>query len=182
MQSIDDALVGSMVQTYDSAPVLWTAARWLTEAGGAVALVTITIIAGLLLLFRGQPRRAFALMGVTLGGRGVVELLKWWTDRPRPQLFDHPVVTHSLSFPSGHAGNSTIVYLALALVAAPVITRARWPSHAALLLAGAIGLTRPILGVHWPSDVLAGWALGLAWTLSAVWPLRRWFEGRPTAS
>ena len=144
-------------------------------------LLSVSTLDAVALLLRHRPRRAVAVLGITLTGRAVVELLKWWTDRPRPQLFDHPVVTHSLSFPSGHAANSMIVYLSLALIAAPALTKRRGAVPAALLFALAIGLTRPVLGVHWPSDVLAGWALGLAWTLSAVWLISQWIEGRPVS-
>lgn len=141
----------------------------------------ISIVVAATLTLKGHKRRAAALLLVTVGGRLIVELLKWATDRPRPQLFDYPMIVHSQSFPSGHASNSMIVYLAAALIAAPLLTRGRWPATAAIVLAIAIGFTRPMLGVHWPSDVLAGWALGLAWTLSTVWLLTRWMEERPVA-
>ena len=118
---------------------------------------------------------------VAFGGRAIVEFMKWLLARPRPDFIDHPVVVHSLSFPSGHAGNSMIVYLALALIAGPVLTRRLWPVAAAAIFAVAIGLTRPILGVHWPTDVLAGWMLGVAWTLSTVWLLDKWMRGRPVS-
>ena len=179
MQAIDDRLLAAMIGLGQASRPLWLLVRGLTELGGSSWLVPLTLVVAGWLLWRRQGRRAATLLAVTLGGRGLVELLKWSLGRARPATIDYPVIVHSLSFPSGHAANSMIVYLALALIAAPLLTRARWPLRAAVALSLAIGMTRPILGVHWPSDVLAGWALGVAWTLGAVWLLGRWMEGRP---
>ncbi len=181
MQAIDNALLREMIGWGEASPLLWTFARGLTELGGSAWLVPLTLAVAAWLASRGHRRHAAALLLVTFGGRAVVELMKWSLARPRPDFIDHPVVVHSLSFPSGHAGNSMIVYLTLALIAGPLLTRSRWPVAAAAVLAIAIGLTRPILGVHWPTDVLAGWALGVAWTLSAVWLLSGWMKGRPVS-
>jgi undecaprenyl-diphosphatase len=105
-------------------------------------------------------------------GRIGIEVIKLVVDRARPSLEEHPVVVHSQSFPSGHAGNSMITFLALALFVAPE----RWRVPAvtvAVMAAIAMGATRPLLGVHWPSDVLAGWIYGAAVALVAWWWLRR---------
>ena len=179
MQAIDDTLLRAMIGWGEALPMLWTAARALTELGGSTWLIPLTLAVAAWLAVRGDRRRASALLIVAFGGRLLVEASKWAFDRARPDLIEHPVVVHSLSFPSGHAGNSTIVYLALALIVAPLFTRLRWPLASAAALATLIGLTRPILGVHWPTDVLAGWALGVAWTLTAVLSLRGWMSGRP---
>ena len=88
-------------------------------------------------------------------------------DRSRPAFDLHPVATHSSSFPSGHAGNSMAVFLAIALIAVPRAHR-RAAVIAALVATFLIGLTRPLLGVHWPSDVVAGWAVGAAIALAAA--------------
>jgi membrane-associated phospholipid phosphatase len=72
---------------------------------------------------------------------------------------------HYQSFPSGHAANSMIVYLGLSLLAADDPEHRRWAVAAALLLTFLIGLSRPMLGVHWPSDVVAGWSFGALWLL-----------------
>ncbi|CAA9517744.1 MAG: hypothetical protein AVDCRST_MAG91-2006 [uncultured Sphingomonadaceae bacterium] len=181
MQAIDNALLREMIGWGEALPPLWTFARGLTELGGSRWLVPLTLAVAAWLTSRGHRRHAAALLLVTFGGRAVVEIMKWALARTRPDFIDHPVVVHSLSFPSGHAGNSMIAYLALALIAGPLLTRGRLPAAAAVLLAVAIGLTRPILGVHWPTDVLAGWTLGVAWTLSAVWALSGWMEGRPVS-
>lgn len=131
----------------------------LTHLGGAPALLTMAGLGIGWLLWQGHRGRAALLAATVLGGRLGVELLKLLVDRSRPALDAHPVAVFSQSFPSGHAGNSMITYLALAVFAAP--ERWRQPAVvAAVLLALAIGATRPILGVHWPSDVLAGWTYG----------------------
>jgi undecaprenyl-diphosphatase len=142
----------------------------LTHGGGAAFLLALTGAGILLLWLRGERQRALALGATVIAGRLGIELIKWLVDRPRPSFEAHPVYVFSQSFPSGHAGNSMITYLALALFVVPQ----RWRGAAlvgAVLIALAIGATRPILGVHWPSDVLGGWIYGLAvvwlgWTLS----------------
>ena len=179
MQAIDNALLRLAVGMGQDYPLLRTAARGVTELGGWRWLIPLTAAIAAWLFYRHQGRRAVSLLIVTLAGRQLVEWLKLLMDRARPALFDHAVDLHSLSFPSGHAANSMIVYLGVALIVGPVLTHRTWPVAAALIMAGLIGATRPLLAVHWPTDVVAGWALGLAWTLSSVWLLTRWIEGQP---
>ena len=174
MQAIDNALLRALVRIGQDRPELLPLVRGVTELGGSAWLVPLTLAVAALVFLRGHRRHAAALLLVTSGGRLLVELLKWWTGRARPDLVDYQVTVHSLSFPSGHAANSLIVYLALALIVAPMFGPARWAVVIAVVAAVLIGLTRPILGVHWPSDVLAGWALALAWTLAATWSLAKW--------
>jgi undecaprenyl-diphosphatase len=144
----------------------------LTHAGGAPFLLTVAGVGVLALLLQGKRSNALLLALTVLGGRLGVELIKLAVDRPRPAFDAHPVAVFSQSFPSGHAANSTITYLALALFAAPE----RWRRPAAvgaMLLALAIGTTRPVLGVHWPSDVAGGWIYGLLVIFLAAWISRR---------
>jgi membrane-associated phospholipid phosphatase len=101
---------------------------------------------------------------MTLAGRLLVELQKGWTMRARPDPHEQLTPIASYAFPSGHAASATMVWLGAALLLA--WGRARpWAIGGAALLAFLVGLTRPMLGVHWPSDVVAGWSLGLFWTL-----------------
>ena len=106
------------------------------------------------------------LLALPLSGGLFVELLKDWIGRLRPHDQEHLLVqVQSYAFPSGHTANATVVWLGLALllVRGP---RARALRHlGGGLLALAIGLSRNMLGVHWPSDVIAGWAFGLFWIL-----------------
>ena len=146
-------------------PALVRAAWIVTQFGDEALLLPVTALAALLLIVRRERHAAVVLLAFTLSGRLLVELQKAWVARPRPEAQLHLVGTQTWSFPSGHAANSTIVALALALLLV------RDPRHrlaalaAAALLAVLVGLSRVMLGVHWPSDVLAGWAFGLAWIL-----------------
>ncbi len=148
----------------DNERVAWIA-RWLTEMGGVYVLLVVTAIgAGWLFVRRGW-RMAALLVAVTLSGRLLVALQKDWTARIRPDPQGHLVPVDSLSFPSGHAANAAMVWLCLALIL-PRTDRGRaiavW---AAVWLSLSVGASRVMLGVHWPSDVIGGWAFGLFWTL-----------------
>lgn len=140
-------------------------ARFLTELGGVAVLLPVSMLAAALLLFRRSWRDAALLLAVTLSGRLVVALLKDWTARVRPDAENHLVAVQSLSFPSGHAANSTMVWLCLALLLPRTARGRAWAVWAAVWLALAVGVSRVMLGVHWPSDVIGGWAFGLFWTL-----------------
>lgn len=160
----DGTVVRSFALWRSGNPGGTAAAVLLTHLGGAPFLLAATAVAAVWLLVRHERGRALALTATVLGGRLLIELLKLATDRPRPAVDAHPVTVFSQSFPSGHAGNSAITFGALALFALPE----RWRVSglaAAVLLSGAIGATRPILGVHWPTDVLGGWCLGALWLL-----------------
>lgn len=148
-------------------------AVWITEFGGAPGLMVILTIAVASLAFARRWRDAISLAGVVLGGRIAVEVLKIAIDRPRPFFTPYPVDVVSLSFPSGHAGNSMVTFLAIAMIVAP----GRWRGLAvavAVLLSVAVGATRPLLGVHWPSDVMGGWAFGIAWVVAMLALIGRW--------
>ncbi|HWH17547.1 MAG TPA: phosphatase PAP2 family protein [Allosphingosinicella sp.] len=153
-------------------PGLAAAAALVTQMGGWALLTLFTALAASYLLLRRRVREALLLIAIVLGGRLMVDLQKYLTARLRPEL-DHLVEVHSLSFPSGHAANSMIVYLAIALLLAP----RPLAIAAALLLSLVVGLSRIVLGVHWPSDVAGGWAFGLLWTLGLVRLVRQ--KGTP---
>ncbi|MBV9527221.1 phosphatase PAP2 family protein, partial [Sphingomonas sp.] len=120
-----------------------------------------------------QRALALSLTFVLLAGRSLVEVQKYGVERVRPGLEPHLVPVKTFSFVSGHAGNSMVVFLALALALAP---EGRWRvASVAAALAGSlvIGLSRVMLGVHWPSDVIGGWAFGALWVLLALKPVER---------
>lgn len=151
-------------------PEIARLARIVTEIGGWRVLLPLTAAGALWLLWRRDWRGAVLLIATTISGRLLVELLKIWTDRLRPQAHEHLVAVESMSFPSGHAANATIVYLSLAIL---LFRDAPWRGPmlwAAVWLALASGISRVLLGVHWPSDVIAGWALGLIWTFVLIGP------------
>ena len=146
-------------------PDLAEAARWVTRLGDGVVLLSATLLGTTILALRRDWRQAALLAGVTLSGRLAVELQKEWAARLRPDANDHLVAVHSLSFPSAHAANSALVWLCLALLL-PRSARGRMIAvWAAAWLALAVGASRVMLGVHWPSDVIAGWSFGLFWML-----------------
>lgn len=148
---------------------------WLTEAmidvtalGGTTVLTLVTAIVAVLLLIARRARLALLVaVGVSAGaicGRALKALI----GRARPDIVDHLVHETSLSFPSGHAMNSAIVYLTLAaLLSRSQESRAvrAYLMMVAALLTLVIGVSRVYLGVHWPSDVIAGWSIGAVWAL-----------------
>lgn len=149
-------------------PVWIAVARGFTLLGNAPFLIAIGIAFAAFLWARGRPRYGLIVVAVTLVGRGLVEAQKYGIARFRPEDEVHLVPVSTPSFPSGHAASSMIVYLTLALVFASG-TRWKWPAvAAALVLSLCIGLSRLMLGVHWPTDVIGGWAFGLLWVLLAL--------------
>jgi len=140
-----------------------------TALGGVTVLplvVTVTVIA---LAIERRWLTMWLVLGATISGSVAVDIAKALVGRPRPDLVDHLVKVSSLSFPSGHSANSAIVYLTLATLLTQIIRRAalrRFVLAVAILLVVAIGCSRVYLGVHWPSDVLAGWSFGALWALA----------------
>lgn len=152
----------------------------ITSLGGYPILVAlIAAVAGYLLVVRKYGPALFVVLSTGLG-TAVSQLLKVLYERPRPDLVEHLDVIHTASFPSGHATMSAIVYLTLAALIVRLVEKTSvrvYVMSVAVLVAVAVGLSRIYLGVHWPSDVAAGWALGAAWaSLSwlAVSVLRTW--------
>jgi undecaprenyl-diphosphatase len=148
--------------------------RWLAEMmrditalGSTIVIVMATLgAAGYLLLARNLPTALYVL-GSVLGGQVVSSVLKFAVERPRPVL-DTGVYVYSSSFPSGHAMLSAVTYLTLGALLTRLEGRRSvrfYPLIVSVILTGLIGVSRVYLGVHWPSDVLAGWCLGAAWAM-----------------
>ncbi len=158
---LDVAVVRHFETVRASAPELTLAAIAITQAGSAWATLGSGASVAAWLAWHGQRRLAAVLGATVIGERIAIDGLKLLIDRARPTLGLHPVETHSSSFPSGHAGNSMAIYLAIALIASP--RKYRLAAVVCAFIASLIiGATRPFLGVHWPSDVVGGWALGAA--------------------
>ena len=155
----DRAVIGSFVDWRALHPRLTGLLIVFTQLGGFPVLIALGVGGTLWLLTRRQFATAFAFAATLLAGRAAIELIKYLVARPRPSFDAHPVHVFSQSFPSAHAGNSMITYTALALFLTPP-PRRRSVLIGAILLALAIGATRPMLGVHWPTDVAAGWLVG----------------------
>jgi undecaprenyl-diphosphatase len=137
----------------------------MTRLGDASVRMTLAALTAIYLAIAGAHRRAFFLIITVPSGWLVSTLLKLVLARPRPDLVAPLDTVSTYSMPSGHAWNSVVVFIGIALALAPVCPPC-WRSVAmagAGILAFAIGLSRIVLGVHWPSDVLAGWIGGGAW-------------------
>lgn len=140
----------------------------LTSLGGTPVLTLITVsCAGYLLVARRAATALFLILAISVGGL-TSTLLKLAFVRARPELVHHLVEVTNASFPSGHAMNSAITYLTLgALLARTEESRAIriYLISFAVFLTLTIGFSRVYLGVHWPSDVAAGWCVGGAWAI-----------------
>jgi undecaprenyl-diphosphatase len=156
------------------------AMRDLTALGGATWLVFLTAAtAGALALMR-QGRSALLLIGAVAGGQLISHLTKGFFVRPRPDLVSHEAYVHTASFPSGHSMMAAVTYLTLAVMLARATPRRRLKAYylvLAVVLTVAVGVSRVYLGVHWPSDVLAGWMIGAAWAL-LLYVIAEWLARR----
>jgi undecaprenyl-diphosphatase len=178
-----DALDRSIYQALYSGghPALILIGRFFTALGDPTVLIIGGILVGAWLWREGRGRFAAGLLLVILVGRGLTEAQKYWIARARPDIEPHLVVVKTWSFPSGHATSSMIFYLSLALAIAPAGWR-RIAAAVAILLSLLIGVSRVMLGVHWPSDVIGGWCFGLLWVLVTLRPAERLFRNRNETS
>ena len=156
-------------------PAIVLLARIFTFLGEPTVLIAAGFGVAAWLWWERRGRFALALLLVILVGRGLSEIQKLWIARARPTLEPHLVVVKTSSFPSGHATSSMIFYLTLALALAPPRWR-RVAAGGAILLSLLVGLSRVMLGVHWPSDVVGGWSFGLLWVLLTLRRAERLFE------
>jgi undecaprenyl-diphosphatase len=174
-QRFDDRV---LVALRDSAgpPWLREAVRDLSALGSEVVLTLLVLSVTGFLLLSGRGRGVPPLLVAAAGGFALSEGLKAVIARPRPEVVPHLSWTWSTSFPSGHAMLSTVVWLSLALLLAGLT---REPRRKALLVALAgclavlVGVSRVYLGVHYPTDVMGGWAAGTVWALSVHLAFRR---------
>lgn len=148
---------------------------------GSVGVLTFLSLAVVGFLILQRKRHAAVLVVVAVGGGMLVSLLaKAGFDRPRPDLVPHAARVYTTSFPSAHSMMAAVVYLTLGALLARVQPRMRLRLYLiglAAVLTMAVGFSRVYLGVHWPTDVLAGWALGAAWALGC-WAIALWLQSR----
>lgn len=148
-------------------PWLVEAARDITALGSFSVLGLLVIAVVLHLALTGAWRRVLLILVTVIGGTIISNTLKDWFNRPRPDLTG-AVEVFTASFPSGHATISAVFYLTIGVLLAHRETR--WPPRilylaGAVFFTGIIGFSRVYLGVHYPTDVIAGWSLGTAWAL-----------------
>ncbi|MCA9059114.1 MAG: phosphatase PAP2 family protein [Planctomycetaceae bacterium] len=158
-------------------PVLQEAMRDYTALGGYAVLLIAILVAALFLYFlRGRSDVRFLLL-TSLGGYTAGMSLKVLFGRPRPSVVTHLSHVSSLSFPSVHSMMSAVVFITIGLLLSEMTTdrRVRVLLLAApLCLTLLVGFSRVCMGVHYPTDVLAGWGVGLGWTWTAFQLRHRW--------
>jgi undecaprenyl-diphosphatase len=156
-------------------------ARDITALGSISVLGLVTVGVAGYFAFTRSVREALLLLLAIGGGVLLVSLLKSGFDRPRPDLVPHATRVLTTSFPSGHAMMSAVTYLTLGALLARTQERRRVRIYfltLAVLLTMLVGVSRVYLGVHWPSDVLAGWVAGASWAV-LCWILVTWQQERP---
>jgi undecaprenyl-diphosphatase len=132
------------------------------------------------LVIGGKRAAALLVLVSVAGGVALSSALKIGFDRPRPDLVAHLVDVHTLSFPSGHAMVSAVAYLTLGALLAQTQVRKGLKAYVitvAVVLTLLIGVSRVYLGVHWPTDVVAGWCAGAAWAIGC-WVIAAWLQGQ----
>jgi len=171
--AFDRAIIEGLRHTTD--PAIPAGPQWLqrvmidvTALGGGTVLTIITVIVvAYLLVIKRWSTAGFVAIAIA-GGGAANELLKSTFMRARPDLVAHLTESYSSSFPSGHAMNSALTYLTLAALLARTQKSRRvrvFLLVVAIALTTAVGFSRVYLGVHWPTDVIAGWCVGATWAL-----------------
>ncbi|TAL28822.1 phosphatase PAP2 family protein [Phenylobacterium sp.] len=151
------------------------AVRDITALGGTTLVVVVTLVAVLAFVFHKKRIHAVVMAGAVVAAWASSQFTKGLFSRPRPDLVPHEVYVYTGSFPSGHSTMSTAAFLTLAMLIASLEMKRRSKALAltlAALIVVSVGFSRVYLGVHWPSDVLAGWCLGAGWALVGWLALR----------
>ncbi len=159
--------------------------RDFTALGGGGVLILLTGSTILYLALQRKLRAALLIVLAVVGGMILSQLLKSGFDRPRPDLVPHGSIVYFASFPSGHSMISAATYLTLGALLARLQTLRRLKLFVlmlAVLITLLVGVSRVYLGVHWPTDVLAGWTAGAVWAVLcwfAMWWLQQRGEVEP---
>ncbi len=179
-----DVAAGGDTHTLDSSVIAWfrapddpsqmigpyafrEAVRDITALGSFSVLTIIVVLTALFLLLTRQAGAALLVVVSVVGGSVLSQWLKAFFDRPRPD-YSAIAAEMSASFPSGHAMLSAVTYLTLGALLSRFTEHRRLRTFyltAAIVLTLLVGVSRVVLGVHYPSDVIAGWALGAAWAV-----------------
>jgi undecaprenyl-diphosphatase len=185
-RSFDSRILLAMRRPGDLAPIgspaVQEAVRDVSALGGVTLLSLVTVVTVGFLVLDGKSHMAGFAAAAVVGGMVVATLLKDAFQRPRPEIVPHLVYAGNSSFPSGHSMMSALTYLTLAALLARSQERRRLKAYFLLLAAlitFMVGVSRVYLGVHWPTDVLAGWMAGTVWAL-VCWLAARWLQSRKT--
>lgn len=152
--------------------------RDFSALGSTGVLFIVTLAVTGYLIIAGKRQFALTVTLAVITGMLLSQTLKWGFARPRPDLVPALATVYTHSFPSGHAMVSAVVYLTLGVLFARTPLRTAIKAYMlfiAILLTLIVGVSRVYLGVHWPSDVLAGWAGGAAWAL-LCWLAMLWLQ------
>jgi undecaprenyl-diphosphatase len=151
----------------------------LTAIGGPTLLwMMVAAVAGFLVL-QTRYRTAIVILVTSASGELLNAAMKQVFNRPRPTIVPHLRAAYSTSFPSGHAMESAIVYLTLGAIlmrASDTVPTKVYILAIAMLLTAVAGASRVYLGVHYPTDVIAGWIVGFLWA-TICWVVAQRFEG-----
>ena len=172
-----ETVMAGQTQAFDDSVLRWVAAHHtatldsvmleITSLGTGSAVLMIVGVASLFLALTRHRYSAALLLAATAGGGLLNIVLKHFFDRPRPHVFEWGTHALSSSFPSGHAMSATIVYTTVAYLAAR-LQRRMWERALTMILAAliilSISASRVYLGVHYPSDVVAGMIIGIGWS------------------
>ena len=171
-RTFDEAVLEAIGGRYEGIGGFWKeAGRDITAMGGSTVITLMVTFVVVYLFLHGQWKGSLFVLVSVLGGLAISLWLKGQYDRPRPDLFLHQSHTMTPSFPSGHSANSAVAYLAMAILLAKLVKSPAMKAYifgVGLLIPALVGLSRVFLAVHWPTDVLAGWLIGLSWGLF-VW-------------
>jgi undecaprenyl-diphosphatase len=152
----------------------------ITALGGTSVLAMVIVVAIGYLVLQGRYGAMTLVVVASAGGGFLSAAMKNTFARTRPDVVPHLVMVEGLSFPSGHSMVAAVIYLTLGALLARFTARRRVRAYViavSIALTFLIGMTRIYLGVHYPSDVLAGWAAGLVWALGC-WLVARYLQYR----
>ena len=154
--------------------------RDFTALGSTGVLIIVVLAVGGFLVMTRKGHAALTVLVAVSSGVLLSQTMKWAYARPRPELVPHGAEVYTASFPSGHSMMSAIVYLTLGALLARTQSGQGVKVYilaVAVILTVLVGTSRVYLGVHWPTDVLAGWALGGVWAL-ICWLAMLWLQAR----
>ncbi|ALJ37870.1 phosphoesterase [Azospirillum brasilense] len=161
-------------------PWLHNAARDITALGSITVLSLITAVTVGFLLLRGKRGASLLVLLSVGGGMAISGLLKNQIGRERPDIVPHGDIVFTASFPSGHSLLSAVVFLTLGAMLARFVEGRRQKAYVlvvAMAVTLLVGFSRIYLGVHWPTDVLAGWCVGAGWA-TLCWLVALWLQRR----